>query len=81
MDGWEDLAVGRDAHAIASRIIAECTTFNFAALRDNLGAVMGSVGIEGGDPRTDSSKPVCGGEAATTARNRQRSTSTGDLPP
>ena len=47
MDGWEDLAVGRDAHAIASRIIAECTTFNFAALRDNpLGAVMGSVGIE-----------------------------------
>lgn len=47
MDGWDDLAAGRDARAIASRIIAECTTFNFAALRDNpLEALMGSVGIE-----------------------------------
>lgn len=35
MDGWDDLAAGRDARAIAARIIDECTTFNLAALRDD----------------------------------------------
>lgn len=35
MDGWDDLAAGRDARAIAARIAAECTTFNLAALRDD----------------------------------------------
>ncbi|MFV8167731.1 ImmA/IrrE family metallo-endopeptidase [Mycobacterium sp. 134] len=47
MDGWDDLAVGLDARAIAARIIEECTTFNFAALRDNpLGTLLRSPGIE-----------------------------------
>ncbi|MCA2308839.1 ImmA/IrrE family metallo-endopeptidase [Mycobacterium intracellulare] len=35
MDGWDDLAAGRDARAIAARIIEETTTFNLAALRDD----------------------------------------------
>lgn len=35
MDGWDDLVAGRDARAIAARIVAECTTFNLAALRDD----------------------------------------------
>ncbi|MFD3038522.1 ImmA/IrrE family metallo-endopeptidase [Mycolicibacterium senegalense] len=47
MDGWDELAVGLDARAIAARIIEECTTFNFAALRDNpLRTLLGSPGIE-----------------------------------
>jgi hypothetical protein len=46
VDGWDDLAAGRDAPAIAARIIEECTTFNFAALRDDpLGTLSRSTGI------------------------------------
>jgi hypothetical protein len=35
VDGWDELAAGHDARAIAARIIEECTTFNLAALRDD----------------------------------------------
>lgn len=46
MDGWDELAVGLDAEAIAARIIKECTTFNFAALSDDpLGTLAQSTGI------------------------------------
>jgi hypothetical protein len=46
VDGWDDLGAGRDARAIAARIIAECTTFNLAALSDDpLGALVRSAEI------------------------------------
>lgn len=35
MNGWDELADGRDARAIAARIIEECTTVNLSALRDD----------------------------------------------
>lgn len=46
MDGWDELAAGLDARAIAARIIEECTTFNVAALgADPLGTLSRSTGI------------------------------------
>ena len=34
VDGWDELAAGRKAEAIAARIIEECVTFNLAAVSD-----------------------------------------------
>lgn len=46
MDGWDELAAGLDARAIAAKIIAECTTVNFAALSDDpFGTLLRSVEI------------------------------------
>jgi hypothetical protein len=46
VDGWDELAAGCNAEAIAARIIEECTTFNLAALRDDpLGTLARSSGI------------------------------------
>jgi len=46
VDGWDELAAGRKAEAIAARIIEECVTFNLAAVSDDpLGTLVQSTEI------------------------------------